>query len=326
MLDTAGLVILHGCIAALLVEALLRLWRVQEPGERLALRWLALVAPLFLPMAFHLAFPARSSEWFGATRALFAGQHWNLLAVGQVGAASLATVVLVGVGGLLYLRDAVPFLVDRIRGLGEEDAASGHPQVARIRGLLSDLQLVIGGPHMEIVLLDRATPVLLCSGIDRSTLVISTGTLTRLGEDELRAALAHELAHAAYRDPLMGWLLMAVRTVACFSPAAQIVARQVVQELEYRADAAVARLGHSVALVRAISILSDTADSETDLVPARFFGGFRRGSLAHAERAAVGDRCERVLTRHQPTPRTSLGAVRVSLAAAGLAALLFFVV
>jgi len=94
VLDTAGLVILHGCVAALLVEALLRIWRVQDPGERLALRWLALVAPIVLPAAFHVFAPGRSTEWFGSARAFFAGEHWNQVLVGSTGVASLATVAL----------------------------------------------------------------------------------------------------------------------------------------------------------------------------------------------------------------------------------------
>ena len=325
MLDTAGLVILHGCIAALLVEALLRVWRVQDPSERLALRWLALVAPVVLPVAFHVIAPGRSTEWFGSARAIFAGEHWNQVTVGRTGVASLATVALLIVGCLLYLRDALPFLDDRVRGLADRDANPGHPELARVRALLDKLQQAVGAPAMAVVLLERRTPVLLCSGVDRPTIVISTGTLSRLSDDELRAALAHELAHAARRDPLMGWLLMVVRTLASFSPAAQVVARQVVQELEYRADVTVARLGHSAALSRAIAALADIPDSETDLVPPRSPRGFPRGLLARAERVAVGNRCERVFAQPEPT-RAGLGALRLGLAAVGMTALLFFVV
>jgi len=325
LLDTAGLIILHGCIAALLVEALLRIWRMQDPGERLAMRWLALVAPIVLPAAFRVLAPGRSTEWFGSARALFAGEHWNQLTLLHAGTATFATVTLLILGGLLYMRDALPFLTDRVRGLGERDAVSGHPESARIRSLLDELQQAVGAPAMAVVLLDRQTPVLLCSGVDRPTLVISTGTISRLSGDQLRAALIHELAHAAHRDPLMGWLLLVVRTVAWFSPAAQVVARQIVQELEYRADVTVARLGHSVALSGAIEALSDSLDSETDLVPPRSPLEFPRRLMARAERVAVGNRCERVFAQPEPV-RTGLGPLRFGLAAIGISALLFFVV
>ena len=325
MLDIAGLIILHGCIAALLVEALLRIWRVQDPGERLALRWLALAAPMVLPAAFHDVAPGRSAELFSSTQAVFAGEHWNQLTIGGTGLATLAAVVLVILGGLLYLRDVLPFLEDRIGGAGERDYAPDHPDLPRVRTLLSELQRALGAPAMAVVLLDRVTPVLLCSGIDRPTLVISTGTLSRLADDQLRAAIAHELAHAKRRDPLMGWLLMVFRTLAWFSPVAQIVARQIVQELEYRADVAVARLGQSAALSRAIAALGDTPDSDTDLLPPRWIRGIPSGWLVRAEQVAVGARCERVFVQPEPV-RSGLAALRFGLAAAGMTALLVFVV
>jgi Zn-dependent protease with chaperone function len=325
LLDTAGLAILHGCLAALLVEALLRIWRVQAPGERLALRWLALVAPIILPAAFALFAPARSSERFSSSQALFAGEHWNQMTLGHAGVARIATVALVIAGGLLYLRDALPFLADRFRGIRDLDSVSSHPGLARVRGQIDTLRRLVGGPQVTVVLLDRATPVLLCTGIDRPAVIVSTGALDRLDDDELRAALAHELAHAARRDPLAGWLLMVVRTAACFSPAAQIVARQVVQELEYRADMAVARLGYSAALSRAIAALSDMPGADTDLVPLRAGLGLPLDMLARAERAAVDTRCERVFV--QPMAATpGVGVFRLGLAAVGLTALLFFVV
>ena len=37
LLSAAGQAILHATVAALFVEALLRLWRVEDPGERLAM-------------------------------------------------------------------------------------------------------------------------------------------------------------------------------------------------------------------------------------------------------------------------------------------------
>jgi len=325
LLDTLGLLILYGCVAACLVEALLRIWRVRDPGERLALRGLSLVAPLLLPGVFYVLAPARSADAFGSTRALFAGDHWNQLAVGGVGVASLATVALAVAGALLYLRDAVPFLGDTVGGLADHDAIETHPALGPLRQLLDQLTPLVLAPPMALVLLDRAWPVLLCSGVDRPTLVISTGTLDRLDHDQLRAALTHELAHAARRDPLTSWLLMVVRTLAWFSPATQVVARQIVQELEYRADVAVAGVGDSLALGRTIAALADAPDTQSDLAAPRTPGALWRRMMARAERAAIGDRCEGVLT--QPVPmRSGLGPLRVGLAGLGLALLLFFVV
>jgi Zn-dependent protease with chaperone function len=325
LLDLAGQVILHGCLAALVVEALLRLWRVGNPGERLALRWIALATPLLLPPGCLVLAPSRASETFALSRAVFAGTHWNQIIVGSVGLATIAALLLVGVGALLYLRDALPFLDDRLRGIADRHAPSDHPGVLRLSGLLASLAASGLRTRVTALVLDRDTPVLLCSGVDRPTLVISTGALARLDDAELEAALAHELAHAAHRDPLLGWLLMVVRTVAWFSPAAQIVARQIVQDMEYRADMAVVNRGQAAALSAAIAALSDVPDSETDLLPPRSASTRPRALLAHAERVAVGARCERLFFT-PPIVDARLVRFRVALAALGLSSLLFFVV
>lgn len=326
MFALAGLVILHATLSALFAEVIMRLWRVQDPGERAALRWVSLLLPLIAIPLFAWLAPFRSSETFAATWALFAGLHWNQVTVAGAGLATIATGLLGAAGLLLFLRDAWPFLADRVGRSEDGDTIADPAATDRIASAIAAIRAVDSGlPEPRIVLLSRNAPVLLCKGVDRPLIVISRGTLDRLGPDELRAALTHELAHAHYRDPLTGWLLMAVRTSAWFSPATQIVARQLVQELEHRADLAAARTAGPEPLGRAIAALSDAPDADTDLREA--VGGLSRTYrfLDRAEREAVGERCDRVF--HHPAPPTSrVPRLRLAIAVGGLAALLFFIV
>jgi hypothetical protein len=170
-----------------------------------------------------------------------------------------------------------------------------------------------------------ASPVLLCTGIDRTAIVISTGTLDRLDDQALEAALAHEIAHLAARDPLTGWWLMAARTIQFFNPVVQVVARQAVQELERRADVAVTAEGRASGLADAVHRLSQAEDVHSDLdLPA---DGGHPGArvLASAHRRALDARCQ-LLTEGVLPPSLPYRTWRVSLAAAALAALLFLVV
>ena len=326
MFALAGLVILHSSFAALFVEVLLRLWRVQDPGERAALRWGSLLLPLVCVPIFAWAAPYRASESFATAWALFAGLHWDQLTVAGAGLASAATGAFIAAGLLLYWRDAWPFLADRIGRDAENDTVADPAALARVTSALAAVRSAMAPtPDPGVVLLGRHSPVLLCQGVERPVIVVSVGTLERLDEDELRAALAHELAHARHRDPLRGWLLMAARTVAWFSPAAQIVARQIVQELEHRADLVASHVAGPAALGRAIAALSDAPDADTDLLES--FGGMSRTDrfLDRAQREAVGARCDRVFRQAAP-PRSRVAMLRVALASAGLATLLFFVV
>lgn len=326
MLAIAGLAILHGAVAAAVVESLLRLWRVQDPAERLALRWLALTAPLFLPPVFRLLAPVRGTDGFATSWAVFAGAHWDVIRIGGGGLAAVATAIFGATGALLYLRDALPFLGDRIHGRGDPPLPATHPVVIRVRALLDELARSMGAaapPALAVIARDE--PTLLCTGADTPTVVVSLGTIGRLDEDALSAALAHELAHAAHRDPLAGWALMVFRTFAFFSPAAQIVARQIVQEVEYRADVAAARGGRSAALGRAIAALAGAPGADTDLAPPAAGPGRSRRILDRAEREALGARCARVFDAPEPQ-RSGIGPFRLAIAACGLAALLFFIV
>ena len=243
MVPYAGQAILHATIAALVIEALLWLWRVDDPGERLRLRWVVLASPL-VTAAFIAWVPARSAPSFAVEWAWFSGGRWDLLRIGPVGTATLVTFLLAGLGVVLYLRDAIPFLADRA-SRREPDALlpESDPAWGRVRRELAASALAAGIPVPEAALLATSTPVLLCTGIDRPRVVVSKGALDRLDNEELAAALAHELQHAASRDPLMGWWLMAARTIQAFNPAIQIAGRQAVVDIERRADFAVVRGG-----------------------------------------------------------------------------------
>jgi hypothetical protein len=172
---------------------------------------------------------------------------------------------------------------------------------------------------------DHESPILLCTGIDRTAIVVSSGTVDRLADAALEAAIAHELAHLARRDPLTGWWLMAARTLQAFNPVVQIVARQAIQDLERRADIAVTAQGRSGALAEAVRRLSRAAEVHSDLALPSDSGHLADRVLVSAHRRALDARCQLLLEGDMPTSRP-LRAWRVGLAGAALAALLFFVV
>jgi Zn-dependent protease with chaperone function len=326
LLASAGQAILHATVAALVVEALLRAWRVEAPGERLALRWVVIAAPLLLTPAYIGLLPFRSTAGFADGWALFAGRHWNDVRLFGAGCATLATLGLSALGTALYLRDAVPFLADRLaRRETETVSPADEPPHARVRAALAGL--AGEGPlrPLEVTVLDLESPVLLCSGIDRASILVSTGTLDRLGDDALMAALAHELAHLRARDPLMGWWLMAARTLQFFNPVVQIAARLAVQDVERRADVAVASQGRGAALASAVQRLSQAPDAHSDLTLPSEGGRLVSRTLSSAHRHAIDARCQLLIENVRPPRRTGRGW-RVGLAAAAVSALLLLVV
>jgi Zn-dependent protease with chaperone function len=321
LLDLVAQAIFHSFIAALTVEALLRLWGVDDGPTRYAFRLLSLLLPLVAIPLFHLLAPERTSELFREQLALFAGRRWADVRLFGVDLYRAWLVVFAGLGVLLFLRDLVPVL----RDLGGRPRAEARvaPDL-RVSRLVLELAAKIGVVPPPVVMVDRRTPVLLCSGALAPRLVVSAATLEHLDDEELTAAVAHELAHVRHRDPLVGWLLMGTRALMFFNPVFQVVARLVAREAEWRADAdAVATTSLPLPLAAGILKLYRAA-----MPPLR---GPRPGwlpsldgPLARATTAAVTRRCRRLLEGlGTPVP---FRRTRLTLTALSLSTLLFFVV
>jgi Zn-dependent protease with chaperone function len=314
--------ILHALVAALVVEALLRVWRIGDGTWRLRLRALALAAPLlWLPTLFFLA-PFRATPFFVARRALFAGERWNLVTVGGSGLGDLLLVLAAGLGSALFLRDALPPLRDMLRGgRGERPLAPWQPSGAVIAAIAARHARALGIEAPTVRVIGSAGPLLLCEGARRPSLVVSTATVTRLSGEELDAAIAHEVAHAMHRDPAWGFGLIAVRALLFFNPAAQWVARTMVDDIERRADrVAVGLTGRAEPLARAIVALfqaNHPAAGEGDASFERVFWRIRQ--------EGVERRCQR-LRAQTAWDVVDHGPLRMILATIAVLGLVFFVV
>jgi Zn-dependent protease with chaperone function len=314
-----GQAILHGFVAVVLVEALLRAWRVGRPGSRVTLRLVALAFPvLALPLLLLLA-PWRFDDAFADGWALFASARWADVRLAGTGVDSVVLACCVMLGSALYLLDVLPFLGDLLAARRRHrDLPAAAPEVASALAHLSG-RLEVQAPRLRVI--DDHDAVVLCEGVVRPTLVVSSAAARLLGQAELHAALAHELAHASARDCALGWMLLAVRTLMWFNPFVQLGARAVVADTERRADArALAATRDPKALARAILTLARASH----LAPAGPVSS-RRHVLRRARLHAVEARCRRLLAEGSASDRGA-GALGVGLAAAGLAIVLFAIV
>jgi len=314
--------ILHATVAAVFVEALLRAWRIEDGAWRLRFSLLGLAAPvLWLPALWVFA-PIRRSPVFVANWALFAGERWNQVRLGGSGLGDLLLLVACGAGSALFLRDALPPLIDALRGVTRPLAPGPwHPTTAGLRSLVAARSAALAIPPPEVRLVDTQTPVLLCEGARNPVLVVSQAAIERLCPDELDAAITHELAHARHRDPAWGYLLIAVRAALFFNPAAQWIARAMVDDIERRADqTAAAASGHPEALARAMERLFEAGhppplDGQASFE--RVFWRIRQEGLAR--------RCAR-LRRGPEAGRVRASGALLAAAALGIVGLVFFVI
>ena len=321
--DIIAQAILHTLVASLVVEALVRTWRVREPGQRIALRLVALGYPLLL-FPLLVALPVRADDAFRDGVALFDGRRWDSVTVGGVGLFGVWLVAFAGAGVVLFAMDLLPLLTRRRpRRLG---AAPDADSARALDDALPPLAAALGVKRPPVVFLPLDAPVLFCTGFRRSSIVVSRGALRLLDPAELRAALAHELCHLARRDPARSWVVMAARAVMCFNPAFQVVSRAIARDAEWLADERAAAVGGD-RLALASGLLKLFRASGGGRAPVRRTVPLAQAlsePLARVRSLDVEVRCRRLLD--PPATLLPFGPARVVLAGVAITALLFFVV
>jgi len=317
--DILAQFLVHSLVASLFVEALARTWDVRHPGQRMALRLVALGYPLVLFPALVLFFPHRLDPDF-RDGALLAGRTWHDVPFFGLDLYRAFVGGLAGLGVLLFAADLRSLLSALRRGKpvpATPDAAAA----ARLEAALAPLRARGLAPPVHY--LDRPGPVLFCAGVRRPAVYVSRGALALLDDQELAAALAHEAAHAERKDPERSWVVMGLRAVMCLNPTFQILARTLARDAERLADERGAELGADrLALASGLIKLhrSTGGGGRRTLV----FGGALAGPLRRARSLDVELRARALLA---PAPaRLPFGRLRLALAGAGALGMLYFVV
>jgi len=304
--------LLHGLITTSAVAAILAAGRISNAKARLRLWLLAIAGPVvFTPLAAVLA-PARLSETFRDEWSLFSGSHFSYLRWHDSAVLAVIAYLLAGAGLIFFLLDGVPLLLDLARSRKRQHRLAPIPDT--LIHAVARATATMGGTTPGLVVLASSYPLLSCRGWRSPRIVTSIGLLDRLNEDELDAAIAHEVAHARRRDPALGWVLMVVRGLFLFNPCVQLCARAVARELEFRADEdAAAASGGPAPVVRSLRKL--VGDEHAHTYDPRPRHGF--------ELAAIEARCRVLLEGRYgvPIPRWALPAT-----ALGLGVILFFTV
>ena len=308
--------VFHTLIAALVVEALLRLWRVEDPRLKLRMRLFVSAVALFYVPVLEMVAPFRHQPSFTEEWALFVGERWGALDVFGLELHHLWLAGFATAGVALLLLDLVPFVVDRgqVQRLQRRLLRCPEPLQQELVALSARLEL--RPPGVEVV--DSSGALLFCHGLARPRLVVSRGALSLLDARELRAALAHELAHLAASDIGLGWALMAARVAAPYNPVLQVLARSITHEAERRADDRAAALcGERLSLASGLLKLFQASRGGANSRP---WGA----TLSRARELTVEERCRRLLLP-APAKAWRFEGLRLTIAGVAVLALLFFV-
>lgn len=112
-------------------------------------------------------------------------------------------------------------------------------------------RLAIDG--VDVVLIDDELPQAFCAGLRRPRVHLSTGALVALGDDELRAVVAHEHHHQTRRDPLRIFAAGVLSEALFFLPVLRRLRQRYAELAELAADeAAVDHVGGRQPLASAL--------------------------------------------------------------------------
>ena len=273
-------------------------WVYRAPRLGIA-AWYAVLAAFVSAVAGAVV--AVLAPWQATNAPICAAWRWCVQAArGEFGVAGRAVAALAAVVGLVL---AVRLVVTAVR-LG---------RAAARRRRAHALMLAVAGrrqPHLDATVIDDPRPAAYLVAGRRRRVVVTTGALNQLTDEEVAAVLAHERAHATGRHAL---LLDAARLLHRAFPRMvlfTIAHAQLARLVELRADELATREHSRISLARAlVAVASATATDEP--VP---------GGLAGAVPAAGGDAAERL---HRllapPDPLSGLHRRAVAMALAALA-------
>jgi beta-lactamase regulating signal transducer with metallopeptidase domain len=196
----------------------------------------------------------------------------------------------------------------RLRQNGTPPPAN-HP----LNRLLSELQSRLGSTPKAVILLVDTLKGPAVVGALRPVILWPVAWATGLPEWQVRAMLAHELAHIVRRDYLVNLLQMVVEALLFFNPAVWWMSRQLRIEREACCDAlAVRLLGESGACDIARALADVSVGTPTGVLA---FGSDQHGSLLGRVRRLLDPGHRPNLRLPWPTLLGLLALIAISLAA-----------
>jgi Zn-dependent protease with chaperone function len=269
---------LHAIIAVVLTDGALRAWKLEDPVVRQRFRVLTVLFPVFSFPCYQLINPGRGSLLFRAD-ALFDSGRW--LALELFGALPLRyffLALLAGTALVFFFQELLPVLGHAREQ--EPDAGEAADPAARAR-----LDEALGSLPMEkprTVLIGGDDMALFSSTGKTAAVFVSSGLLKALDREQVRSALAHEIAHIRRsRRPVL-LAAFVLRMLMFFNPLVLVEFRRAVRNEEKICDdIAVSVTGRPDALAETLKLFYSSPGRPPDAARARIGAGASLEEYSH---------------------------------------------
>ena len=227
---------LHSLIAILIIERAMKIWHIHNPLTQFRYRVMTLVLPVCMLPLYQLVNFGRGSFTFRQEKAIFSMDRWLSLEIwGLVPVTAVFTLLLAVTSFVFFLQEVVPIVRDvlaRKRG----DFYSRLPSDPGVDELTKQMSEKLGIEPPPVTVLEDENPFIFTAGSKNHALILTSGLLEVLDREQLKSAIAHELAHIARMSNATKWMIFVIRVLMFFNPIVLIVFRRIVQDDEHICD------------------------------------------------------------------------------------------
>lgn len=224
--------ILHSLVAVIIIRSTIFIWDIRDPVIRQRFFYLALILPLISFPIFQVINPVRHLMQF-RLQSLFDSNIWiSMELFGKVPFSIFFFLVLV-ISTLIFLFQEMIPIVKHLISRGNDDA----PEINS--GCDAVIQRALGGLNIErpkVIVINEDDHMLYSTTGNDPAIYFSSGLIRELNEDQIRAAIVHEIAHIERsRLPLL-IILYLMRILMMYNPVVLLVFRKLVREEERICD------------------------------------------------------------------------------------------
>jgi Zn-dependent protease with chaperone function len=222
----------HSLVAVALVDGSIRAWKVESPLGKQRLRLIVIVLPVFSFPVYQLINPDRGSLSF-RLEALFDSSRWlNLELPGGIPMGVFFGLMLLVTALVFLLQEMIPVLGHAV----ESRRSSFDSRVPEEGSIVHEAMEGLEVEKPDVYIVDDDDLLLFSTTGRRPAVYLSSGLLESFSLDEIRVALAHEIAHIRRsRRPLLVMMFF-LRMLMFFNPVVLVDFRRIVQEEEKICD------------------------------------------------------------------------------------------
>lgn len=224
----------HSLVASAIVEIAMKNWKIGSPSVRQKFLLVAIVFPIFSFPLYQLANPARGTVYF-RMGALFDSGRWlnlDVLGVVPLGAGLILMFALTAL--VFFFQELFPILRHAFAAR-KSDFGAGGIREGNDPAIVEALES-LPEEKPPILVLEEEDCVIFSTTGKKAAVYVSSGLLEVLTVEQLRAALAHEIAHVVRsRRPFLVTVFL-LRILMFFNPVVLLEFRRSVQEDEKICD------------------------------------------------------------------------------------------